>query len=75
MERVPTLDWSQHLFATAPLPRRAEKPTDAMLCDCGCKQRHNCAVSAIEGNPGHYRVLWFASSQCKNRKMGVGHAT
>lgn len=80
MRRVPQLNWPQHLFAlphlnvataidsTASL--RGVKPKDEELCACGCKTRHNLAVSRVVGDSHARRVLWYATSRCKFKHMG-----
>jgi hypothetical protein len=80
LERVPELNWPANLFAqpfltantTAPLIAGAgKKSTDAQRCACGCGFNHNHAVSALEGEHGSRRVIWFRSMRCKSKYLGL----
>jgi hypothetical protein len=79
---VPDLNWPATLFSlpylneasntTAPLFAGAGKKTlGDHLCACGCKLPHKTAVSGLEGNHGHRRVLWFATMRCKSKYLGL----
>jgi hypothetical protein len=78
MERVPSLNWPKHLFATAsstaPLLGKKVTPLDAQ-CACGCKQLHKNAVSRVieEDSPWGYsrRIAWYCSISHRNKHMGI----
>jgi hypothetical protein len=79
MAPLPFLDWPADLFAeahaaAAPLIERKPRASGT-FCTCGCNQKHNSAVSALEGDDGNQRVLWFRSIACKNRHMGIAPRT
>lgn len=72
MAPLPYLDWPQDLFAAAhaaaaALPAPRTPRFNENNCACGCNQKHNRAVSALEGESGNRRVLWFRSIACKNK--------
>jgi hypothetical protein len=74
---LPFLDWPIDLFARANAAVRATPPTSIRRrrieknCTCGCNQKHNLAVSAVEEEDGQRRVLWFRTIACRNRHMGT----
>lgn len=74
MYMLPALDWPKDLFsaARADSALAGQKPTDAHLCACGCKQRHNLAVSGLEGESGYRRINWYRTIACKNKHLGIG---
>jgi len=72
MAPLPFLDWPPDLFAAAhaaveaaPAPRTLRFNENNRAC--GCNQKHYRAVSAVEGEDGNRRVLWFRTIGCKNR--------
>jgi len=72
MAPLPYLDWPTDLFAAAhaaaaALPAPRTPRFNENNCACGCNQKHNRAVSALEGESGNRRVLWFRSIACKNK--------
>lgn len=70
MAPVPYLNWPTDLFAqantqsTAPLLGH-KKAASERICPCGCAMQHNMAVSALEGEHGHRRVIWLRTMHCK----------
>ena len=73
MAPLPFLDWPPDLFAAAhaalAASASARTPTfNENNCACGCNQKHNRAVSAVQGDGGNRRVLWFRTIACKNRR-------
>jgi hypothetical protein len=79
MAPLPFLDWPPDLFAAAHAaaapPVRQVPQVSENNCACGCNQRHNQAVSGLEGDSGNRRVLWFRSIACKNKHAGIGIRT
>lgn len=85
MMQVPILDWSPSLFedivteskdTTAPLfAGGSKKPTDDHLCRCGCKQRHNHAVSRVVAHDGPFgysrHIAWYRNLSCRNKHVGL----
>jgi CXCXC repeat len=72
MAPLPFLDWPLDLFAAAHAAAAALSPPRTPLfneknCACGCNQKHNRAVSALEGEGDNRRVLWFRTIACKNK--------
>jgi hypothetical protein len=85
MNRVPRLNWPADLYkdigcartyvaaAGEPVPKIG-RVADATLCACGCKLRHNYAVSRVVeehryGMPTR-SVVWYRSLDCRNKHMG-----
>jgi hypothetical protein len=74
MAPLPFLDWPPDLFAAAHAaasPVRPIQKSNENYCACGCNQRHNRAVSALEEDGGDRRVLWFRTIACKNRHIRI----
>jgi hypothetical protein len=74
MAPLPFLDWPPDLFAAAHAAAAASlvppmSPSNENKCACGCNQSHNRAVSAVIGESGDRRVLWFRTIACKNKRI------
>lgn len=75
LEPVPDLPWPHNLFAMGqPLQQQLttrRRLNDSELCTCGCKQRHNHAVSKVITEEDRHgptrRVVWFVSMRCRNK--------
>ena len=72
MAPLPFLDWPPDLFAAAHAavaasPAAHTLPFNENNCACGCNLKHNRAVSAVDGEGGNRRVLWFRTIACKNK--------
>lgn len=80
MLMIPVLDWQPDLFEDIMVTKNSTAPmlgkdsTVNYLCACGCKQRHNSAVSRtlkITNASGRYaRVLWYRTIGCRDKHAG-----